>query len=175
MNTSLNISEDLVLELAATKIAREVIDSGDIEDFAQSIIRDEIKSLFAKNLVPAVDSVLKDEIEKVMSSEVTPINIWGEPVAEATTIRAAIHERARVYFNEKVNASGDRWDGYGAITRGEMMFTKYAANAFSEAIKQNMVNVIGAFKDAFKDDVAARTSKYVDDLIKVRTQKDQVN
>ena len=168
----LNISEDLVLELAATKIAREVIDSGDIEDFAQSIIRDEVKSLFAKNLVPAVDSVLKDEIEKVMSSEVTPVNIWGEQVAAATTIKAAIHERARVYFSEIVNEAGQP-TSYNGKPRGWWMFKKHASDAFSDAVNQNMVNVIGAFKDALKDDIASLNSKYIDELIKVRSLKDQ--
>jgi len=175
MNTSLNISEDLVLELAATKIAAEVIDKGDIEDYVQNVIRKKVESLVANSLVPSVNSALNSEIEKIMSSAVTPVNIWGEQVPAPTTIRNALYERARVYFNEKVDASGTPWAGYGAISRGEMMFTKHAANAFSEAIKQNMVNVIGAFKDAFKDDVAKLSTKYIDDLIKVRTKKDQGN
>jgi hypothetical protein len=119
------------------------------------------------HLISKVDEILMREMERIMSTEITPVNIFGDREGKPTTIRATLAERAKVFWEEKVNGEGRR-ESYGGSPRYEWLFNRVIKDEFEKVVKQNIVNMVGAFKDALKADAATVTAKHIDDLIKVK-------
>ena len=50
------------------------------------------------------------------------------------------------------------------------MYEKIAGEEFNKAIKQNLVNLVGAFKDALSESAVKITKEHINSLIKVSTK-----
>lgn len=157
-----NITREEILELAAQKLADS---AADYEDLHSSAHR-EIKERIHAKLFPKVDEAISAELERLLSSEIAPVNIWGEKVGEPTTIRSALHQRAKDYWSQKVNGDGKPNDGYGGKPRAEWMFEKIVRDEFTAAIKGNAEEITKAFKAAMKETAMANIAAKVDELFK---------
>lgn len=157
------------MELAAKKIADNFCDSEHIESLASTLIKSRVDSLFKETMTPKIDAFLLTEMEKIVSQEIAPINIWGEKAGQPTTIRDALAARAKDFWNQKVDSDGKASDYYGNKPRHEWLFAKIVNEEFAKAVKQNIVNLVGAFKDALSESANKITKEHIDSLIKVKT------
>ena len=169
---TLGITREEILELAAQKLADQYSDESDLSDLANKKINERIERLVGNTLAKKVDETLTAEVEKLLRTEVVPVDIWGDKTGEPTTIKAALHKRAAEFWSEKVDGDGKPSTYYSGKPRHEWLFSKIAAEEFSKAIKQDFVNIIGALKDSLRADYAKRADEYLNELIKVKSLGD---
>jgi len=168
-----NITREEILNLAATKLADQYADDSDLGDIARKEINARIEKLVKEKLNACVDSALSEEMERILSKEIIPVDIFGDKVGDPTTIRAAIAVRARDYWMEKVDEKGKPDPrGWGTHPRHEFLFKRIAGEEFDKVVKQNMVDLVGAFKDAMRADAQKRCDEYLNELIKVKSLGD---
>lgn len=174
----LNIDPKDVLNLAAQKVADAVLGehpdlfevvSSRIEDEINKIVTDEMRA----SMIEAIDKKLAEETEKVLQQKIIPVDIWGEGKGEPTTIREQLHKRALEYWEERVepdrnNRGMYRPTSYGGQPRHKLIFKDVARDAFDEAIKENVTEMVRAFRDAMRKDAFALVTKHIDDVVNNR-------
>lgn len=179
----LNIDPKDVLELAAQKVASAILAEHDdlyetvtnrIEAFVNSVVTDEVR----QSMVETIDAKMAEETEKVLAAEIVPLNIWGEAKGEPTTLRDQIHKRALEYWEEKVerdrnNTGRYKPSSYGGTPRHKLVFQDVAQIAFEDAMKANVTEMVRAFRDAMRKDVAAVAVKHIDSIINGRVLGDK--
>lgn len=159
------ITRDEILNLAAQKVADEYPDNGDIEEMVRKQLRDRVEQVVNETVLKKIDAFLTEEMTKIVSQEIAPLTIWGERIGKPTTIKNVLSERARVFWETKVNAQGSE-ESYGGTARSTHLMTQIVDEQFKKAIKENLTEIVGAFKEAIKKDAVELTKKHIDSLIK---------
>lgn len=171
-----NITREELLNLAAQKLADQAQDESELIEMANKLVREKVEKALAQSVLASVDKFLADEMEKILSQTICPVDVWGDRTGAPTTLRATLHERAKAYWAENVDGEGklvtNSWSSSGK-PRAEWLMCKVAGKEFEGVVKQNIVNIIGALKDAVRDDMKANVDKYLNELIKVKSQGDQ--
>lgn len=165
------ITKEEITELAATKIADSLLDADVIEVSVAKKIEARLENLFGTKIKTRVDSFLSEEMTRILSKEIHPVDIYGEKTGEPTSIQAVLAERAKVFWDTKVDEKGNPAGSWGAVPRHEHLFRKIVNEEFEKAVKQNIVNLVGAFKDALSASANKITQEHIDSLIKVNTNR----
>ena len=164
---ALGLTKEQVLAAVAENIANS-IEGFDAYEAAQKLVKERVEKELAQKLTAAVDEMMRVEMDRLMRTEITPVDIWGDKTGKPTNLRAAITERARNYWEERVDSEGKTsTSNYIAKPRHEWVFSKIVSEAFTDAVKNNTLSVIGAFKDALRADAAKRFDEQLDQLIRV--------
>lgn len=166
------ITREEILNLAAQKLADDC--TGDsLWDIAKREIKERIDTYVNDTMKSKIDAVLSEEMEKILSSEIAPVNIWGEAVGTPTTIRAALAQKARDFWNVTVNEKGAPSDSWGSkMTKAEWLMKKITGEEFSKAVQQNLTNIVGAFKDALKEQAQKDITEHLNKILVVKSLKD---
>lgn len=172
METPFGITREEVLNLAAEKLANDYANEEDLGSTVREMIKTRVTEAFASNLNTRIDGMLCEEMEKLLGQEICPVDIYGERTGTPTTMRAVLAERARVFWDTKVNSDGKQ-ESYGGKPRHEWLFQKIVNEEFSKVVKQNIVNLVGSFKDALSASAIAITKEHIDSLIKVKSLGDR--
>jgi hypothetical protein len=167
-----------VLELAAQKVADRVLgDYGDLSEFAESRIEDEINKVITdelrKSLAETIDAKLTAELEEILKREIVPVDLWGEATGEPTTLRDQLYKRALHYWDEKVepdrNSRGRyRVTSYGGQPRHKVVFKDVVQEAFEDAIRANITELVKSFRDALKQDAYKAAVEHIDKIVNNR-------
>lgn len=168
METPFGITREDVLKLAAEKLANDYADEENLGAEVRKMIEQRVKEAFTSNLNARIDGMLLEEMEKLLGREICPVDIYGEPIGTPTTMRAVLAERSRVFWDVKVNNEGKQ-ESYGGKPRHEWLFQKIVNEEFTKVVKQNIVNLVGAFKDSLSASAAKITKEHIDSLIKVKS------
>ena len=159
------ITREEILDLAAQKVADQIADHDTVERGALNRIEDQIKNLFESGLNKRIDEFLTKEMDRLMGIEICPVDIFGEKTGKPTTIRQVLSERAKDFWEVKVDKHG-KMESWGGTPRWKHAFDQFAEKAFSEAIKQNSETIIQGFKAAMKADTCKRVEEYINRFIK---------
>lgn len=167
-----------VLELAAQKVADRVLgDYGDLSEFAESRIEDEISKVITdelrKSLAETIDAKLTAELEEILKREIVPVDLWGEAAGVPTTLRDQLYKRALHYWDEKVepdrNSRGRyRVTSYGGQPRHKVVFKDVVQEAFENAMRANITELVKSFRDALKQDAYKAAVEHIDKVINNR-------
>lgn len=170
----LKFDQEEIREAVINKCVDEIL--GYNEDSVSQMVTEELRhrvnGKVSKTLDEKIEALLQDAMTQCLNEEITPVNTWGEKVGEPTTLKAAIHERARDFWTEKVNGEG-KSTNYGGKPRWEHLMGTELREAFSKAISQNITNIAGALKDAVRKDFYGEIDKGLNDLFKVNSKVDQ--
>lgn len=164
---ALGFSEERLLDMAAEKIAEEYFRGDMLTARVERLIEEKVSAAIPKGLNAKIDALLSAEMEKIIGEEIVPVNMWGEREGKPTTIRAQIAERARIFWEERVDKDG-KLSSYGGKPRHEHLLRTIVNEEFAAAIRQNVVNVVGAMKVAAKAHAEKITEEALDNLIKVK-------
>lgn len=159
-----------ILEIAAQKMVNQLADHEELENLASNRIRERVDAIIKEKFNSKIDEFLKAEMDKIMSSTVTPINMWGEKTGEPTTIRDALAIKAKEFWTQGVDNNGNPSDGWGNTPRYQYLFRQISTDTFAEAVKQNITNLVGAFKVAMSDHATKITQEHIDKIIQVKTK-----
>ena len=147
-------------------------DEQDIYDRIRGEIDRQVTAALAKNLNSGIEKMLNEIMEKALDTEAQPVNIWGEREGKPTTIRAALHDRAQAFWQEIVDSKGEK-ASYGGRPRYEHVLSIITAREFDTAVKQNIINVAGAIKDAVRADFYKAVDTQLNAFFKVTTLDDK--
>ncbi len=149
---AIEITPEDLIEKAAQKMADTVMDNCEIHDQAIAIITTRINDFVKKKITVKVDTILMQEMGKILVQKITPVDIWGDSTGEPTTIKDQLAESAKKFWQVKVGADGKATNGYGGKPRHEWMMKAVVKEEFDNAIKENIKAVITGFKQALRDD-----------------------
>lgn len=174
----LNIDPKDVMELAAQKVADQVLEHYDdlaatAESRIEALINSVIDDQMCSSMRDGIDEKLAQEMEKVLQQKIVPVDMWGDSTGTPTTIRDQIHKRALEYWEEKVepdrnNTGRYRVTSYGGTPRHKLVFQDVAKAAFDEAMKANINELVKAFRDAMKKDAFKAANEQIESIINNR-------
>jgi hypothetical protein len=173
--TTFTVNPEEIANLAAEKLADEVADKRDIAAMASKIILARIDEMFASTIKLQIDVALSARLEEAMTQTINPVNIWGEPIGEQTSIRDQLNARAKEFWTTPVDSSGnaakpDQYAHAKQKTRAEWMLGKIVSEKFAEEVKQNAVNILAIFKEKIRADGHAALDKHLDELVRVKSR-----
>lgn len=114
-------------------------------------------------ILPAIDTALNTLVESALTRVFTPVDAFGEPAGQKTTIASLLAKKAEDFLSEKVNTSG-RADGYGdKRPRYEFIVGKMLQEAFDSQVQQEVRKIATEAKAQAK---AAVTKLLVEQLTK---------
>lgn len=164
------ITKSEIMDLAANKLADQMSDTEFLEGLVTSKIESRIDELFKSSINAKVDAFLSTEMERILSKEIVPVDIWGESTGEPTTIKAVLAKRAREFWDTKVNSEGKPGDYYSNKARHEWLFAKIVQDEFAAAVKQNITNLVGSFKESISASATKIVQEHINQIIQVRTK-----
>lgn len=166
MDNPFGITREEILDLAAAKLADDAASEEYVGDRVQRLINERVKEAVSVALEGKVEEVLSREMESILRETITPVNIWGERAGSPTTLRDALAERARVFWDVNVDKDGKPTDSrYNGKPRHEHLLSKLLDEAFKKAVAQNAETMVETFKAAAKADLAKVTAAHIDKLI----------
>ena len=159
------------------QIVEQAVDRiyGDDDSIYESVRRQvdaKVNDALSKGLDKAIEEAINQIMERALNTEIHPVNIWGEREGKPTTIRAALHERAKNFWNEKVDNKGKK-STCGGRPRYEHVLGDITAKEFDTQIKQNIVNIAGAIKDSVRSDFYKQVDEKLNEFFKVNSKDDQ--
>lgn len=172
------ITREDVLNLAAQKLVDRFDDYEELNSLADKLIRESVAKRIADTVPARVEECLRGELERLLATEISPVDIWGAVVGKPTTVRDALTESAKAFWSTKVNHEGkpsdpDRYSSDKGKTRAEWIIQKITAEEFSGAIKQNLVNIVAAFKDALREQAQKDIGEHLNKLLVVKSHGDR--
>lgn len=165
------VDQEAVLDLAAQKVADEYGDLGEIEGRVDRLVRERVETVIGKTVDERIEAVLNGALADMLDQTIQPVDVFGDKTGEATTIRATLGERAKDFWNTKVDQNGKpaERNSYGfssARTRAEWMLGNIVSDEFMNQIRQNAASIADAFKEAMRKDAHALVDKHINALIK---------
>lgn len=147
-------------------INTEHIESQIVERAAHLLLermQDTVEREARNRVIPAIDAALTTLVESALTRVFTPVNAFGEPTGQKTTIASLLAKKADEFLNEKVSVNG-RTDSYGdKRPRYEYIVGKMLQEAFDSQV-QKEVKAIAA--DAKAQAKTAVTKLLVEQLSK---------
>jgi hypothetical protein len=171
--TTFDIDATAVLDLAAQKLADEIGSQVTISEKVDRIIAQRIDEAMKTIVNGKIDQIIDAQLEKMLNQTIQPVSIWGDKVGEPTTIASALSERAKEFWNTKVDSNGkviakDSYYFREAKTRAEYMLGKYVADEFAGLVKTHATGILAALKDKLREDAHASIDKHLNELIRVK-------
>lgn len=159
------ITKEEVLNLAAQKLADACADNEELESIAKEEIRLRVTEHLNSSLNRKMDEFLTAEMTALIQKEIIPVDVFGDKCGNPTTIRAALMERARIFWEVKVDREG-KMEHYGGTPRHEHLMRKILDEEFAKAVKDNATVIVAEFKKAITADCTRIVKEHIDKLIK---------
>lgn len=149
-NNPFGITRDEVLNLCAEKILAQADE--DIHDAIFSLVRERVNDKIGRYVQDAITDTLNKEMERILTSPITPVNIWGETAGKPTNIRDQLLQRAKLFFEESVD--GDlRPAHYGGRPRYQRIYENLAQQEFNKAIATHVTEIAVSVKSCVRDNL----------------------
>jgi len=165
--------EDLIDKLAEKILRLEYPNQEDgcdykntIGDMVRTAVEKKVHTHVSESVLLSIDEVLRDKLSEVLEQEVTPVNIFGDKVGKPTTIKAALAEKAKDFWLQKVDKAGKPTDStWGdAKPRYEFLIKENLRDSLDEVVKANVDDILKGFKSALREDciksLDSRISRY---------------
>lgn len=159
--TALGITKEELLDAAAQKLCDQFHDSGDLYNRFEQEIHDRVHKVTGTQLEDIVTTKITEATEKILDETVQPRNIWGDKEGEPTTIRAALSEKARDFWMEKVDKDGKRTGSYGNKPRFEYLVQDYLKKEFEAAMAENITAIVQGFREAMTKEAGVWLGEHI--------------
>ena len=164
---ALGITKQDVINRAAQELADDYANQESVGGIVRDMITKRIESEVQSTVRLRIEEALSAQFRELLTSEIVPLDMWGDPVGKPTTIRDQLAARARTFWEERVDKSGSPTT-YGGKPRHEWMFKEIVGDEFAKAISQNYTDIVGAIKDTMKEDARKQIDKHIDAMLSPR-------
>lgn len=167
----LGITKEDVLNMAADKLLKNM----NIEEEAFEMLTRRVNDTFSgfgktidKALQKMADERLSKELDNVLERIITPMNTWGDATGEKPMkLKDIILKKAEEYWLTPVDKNGKATSaGYSSAGRADYVMQRHLKEAFESAMKENVTEIVAAFKKALHQDLYASCSRNIEALIK---------
>ena len=162
-----------IVERAAEMILEQ---SGDVSELAQQMVEERIDTIFDGVVKSELEQAVKQAVSEGFEREYRPIDSFGKPCGDATTINRELSRLVGGYWTQRVDkGTGKPTDSaYNGVSRAEYHMMQICGNALSEQMmKQDMVNVCARIKDTFRGEYYTHVDSILDAVFHVRSNKDK--
>ena len=166
LNMQIDLDPDKLREDVIARCVETILGDVDLHSAASDAVEAAVKKKMQFELDEVAEKAMSEALEHALQSTVTPTDIWGQPTGDATTLRAAIHRRAKDFWNEKVDGRTGKRSTYGGTPRYEMLLKGMVKEEFEGIVKDNLKEIVAALKEGIRKDFHARLDANLDVFIK---------
>lgn len=99
----------------------------------------EIRREVQAKVGPVIDAQVNAIVEDALTKVFTPVDEFGDPKGEPTTVKAILAKKAKTFLEEKVDSSGRTGNTYGAKQpRAEYLLGKLFEEALDHTAKREI-------------------------------------
>lgn len=162
--------ENAIIKEAASKL----IGDEDLYDRVKCAIDLRIDKLWKETAEERIRAEVELAIADGFEKSYRKVDSFGQPSGEPTTIRKELERLITGYWDQRVGRDGKPTDSsYSSSTRAEWMMTQLVAADFQGAMKNHVVNLGGALKDALRSELHGTVNRLLSDVFKVQSLDDQ--
>lgn len=175
---ALGITKEEIVERAAQKLIDEEIDRDNMENtvlHANEVIQKTVEEVTREEMRKVIAAKLSDEMERILTTELHPVNAWGEREGKPTSLRAVLLEESRNFWNTKVDNNGkpikedDRWTP--SKTRHQYLLRQMLSEEFTKAMKDNLTGIVSQFKQTLRASATVDLEGHLDALLRTANPK----
>jgi hypothetical protein len=120
--------------------------------------RQEFDKLMTKAIETKVNDILADVVTRVFQ----PMDVFGSPVGEPTTIMGVLAKKAETFLTEKVGSDGGTGSSYGEkVPRHEYVVKQVYEAMFHQQVKRDIEGLVKQAKDKAHLSIAAQVLETV--------------
>lgn len=120
--------------------------------------RQEFDKLMTKAIEAKVNEILADVVTRVFQ----PMDVFGSPVGEPTTIMGVLAKKAETFLTEKVGSDGRTGSSYGEkVPRHEYVVKRVYEAMFQQQVKRDIDEMVKRAKDKAHLSIAAQVLETV--------------
>lgn len=148
------------LNIDKEDIKQDIIDAV-ANRIADEIGRDIKTQLKAKSSA-AVENLITEIVCDLAEKTFTPVDHWGEPKGEPTTIKDMMVKSIENWWSAKVDSSGNVSTSYSAkLTRSEYFANKVVSEYVNSKLHLEMKAIIEAGKDKVREAMAKSVTEQI--------------
>lgn len=114
------------------------------KDISELIVK-KLNDRINKRVDAMVDTLCRESFELTFQ----PVDTWGEPKGEKTTLKEMIKKAGIDYWNDKVNKDGEK-QSYGDMRRFEFVAKKVINDVITHDLEHQVKQVFTEVRDAVK-------------------------
>jgi len=172
----LNFNEQDMQKSIVEKVANEILEhNDDLTSMVRTEVRARLDKIFAERAKAQIEDAINEAIQGSFDREYQRVTHFGQAEGVPTTIRKELLKTVDAYWSMRVDKrSGKPTDSsYDSVTRAEYLMTQICAQDFSETMRQSALNVTGALKDGFRNQLAKHMDELLESLFRVKSLQDQ--
>lgn len=132
----------------------------------RTISEEELKKL-REGIYDKLQVALDKKIADILEKPFTPLNTWGKPSGEETTIKDEFLKRTENYWTESVDTDGRPSNRSGTkFTRAEFLAKSFIKESFDKTIKENLSEIVGAFQSSLATTMKTSSNIAIDEALK---------
>lgn len=117
---------------------------------------------FNKVLTKAIETKVNDILADVVTRVFQPMDVFGSPVGEPTTIMGVLAKKAETFLTEKVGSDGRTGSSYGEkMSRHEYVVKQVYEAMFQHQVKRDIDDLVKQAKDKAHLSIAAQVLETV--------------
>lgn len=169
----MELNQQRIEDAIIAEVAQKIIGDEELWDRAKRAFDARVDKLWKETAEDRIRAEVELAISTGFEREYQKVDTFGSGVGQKTTIRAELEKLIGGYWNERVGRDGKHSDSsYSTTSRAEWMMTKLCADDFSNSMKEHVVNVGGALKDAFRKELSATVNRLLSDVFHVKSLDD---
>jgi hypothetical protein len=153
----IGLSQDEVQSRVVEAIADQIVttascdDEGNVHKRRASFVtrmENTVESVIRQRAEKLIDSQLEAVIDKILSSGFQPVDSYGEPKGEKTTLRDMIKKKAEAFLSERVDKNGKTADRYAdpVGTRLDVAMQKHVDGVCTATVQNELKTAVEAAK-----------------------------
>ena len=172
-NSKFGVSLEELRDLAVNRLVEGVTSEHDLTTAVKAAVERHVKELYADLIEKKVGEALDVALHQMLDAQVTPVDIFGEPTGEPTTIRDTLVARTKGFWTDLVDSDGKlpkevtAWNRGKFQTRAQWMIGKMAADDFAEHVKDHSIEILTVLKGKLLEDGKKSLEHHLNRLIKV--------
>lgn len=172
---NINIDADTLHKQVAERVVDDLIDNERIREDISKRIDKRLDEIFSVSVTASLAEEARAAFRDGLSRTYQPVDAWGTPVGEPTTMKKKLESLVSTYWSQPVNkANGEpTTSSYQAVSRAEYMMAQICAKDFSETMRTAALSITGALKDGFRAQMAKHMDNLLDELFRVKSLQDQ--
>lgn len=108
----------------------------------------EIRREVQAKVGPIIEAQINAIVESALTQVFTPVDEFGDPKGEPTTVKAILAKKAKTFLEEKVDSSGRTNNTYGAKQpRAEYLLGKLFEEAINHTAKREIEDIAKQAKE----------------------------
>ena len=170
----LNVNVESIEAAAAREVADHYCDADRVGDMVRQEVKARLNKIFAETAEAEIASAIKDAIQQGFEKPFQPVDAFGRPDGEPTTVRAKLAKLVEDFWTTRVDRSGNPTSSaYNSTSRAEFVLVQAIGEDFAKSFKQEAGNVAAEIKDGLRAELRKWVDSTLGNLFHVKSATDK--